>query len=322
MLGAHRDLLWRPDAGADADGRFPAALTRQELSRSCDGFAPSARGACDATGDASVPPMKLERIALAPLAALLIAAWSCGDCGANAGGAANGGGGGTDPSASGAGGAFGGGGSGGQGTPYPACSPDVFGDIDQRRMLLGEDGTPIAASLNAAVTVTAADGATIRLADAASSRRWTWSPNIPNLPANRINVGDRFDLTVEAIASKSSPAGAPCQTVVLARCGALVAFNSERSTPTCASLPPLDAWGISVTNAGPVCEHPSTDLRCDGFYFFATQVSTGSAATIVAPGQTIAIRGLSFSLREFSGPTDYGCDGARAIASMAGFGLP
>ncbi len=246
---------------------------------------------------------------------------------ANGGNDRTNGGNGADPSASetldsGAGGVFGGGGSGGQDAPYPACDPDVRGEVNQRRMLLGEDGLPIGESLTAAVTVSAIDGANVTLADATGGRRWTWSPNIPNLPANRINVGDRFDLTVDAHAVQSPPGGPTCQTVVLARCGTLVAFNSERATPTCASLPPLDAWGISVTNAGPVCEHPSTDIRCDGFYFFATQVSIGNTSTVVAPGQTIARQGLSFSLREFSGPTDYACDGARAIASMAGFRLP
>jgi hypothetical protein len=242
-----------------------------------------------------------------------------GSGGANAGGGAN-------PDGSGSGGSDGagpsGGGSDGRATRYPACSPDVRGDIDPRRMLLGADGLPVREALTAAVNVTAIDGAQITLTDLAGTRRWTWSPSIPDLPANRINVGNRFDLTVDAQSLPSSPGGLPCQTVVLAVSGTLVAFNSERATPACSSLPALDAWGVAVANAGPICEHPSTDARCDGFYFFATQVSVGNESTTVTPGQTTAFQGLSISLRELSGPTDYGCDGATAVASMAGFRAP
>jgi len=153
-------------------------------------------------------------------------------------------------------------------------------------------------------------------------RRWTWSPDIPDLPPRQLNIGDRFDLTVDAHAPPSSPADVTCQTVVLARSGTLVAFNSERQTPACSSLPALDAWGLSIVNAGPVCEHPSTAVRCDGFYFFGVQVSSGGESTSVASGQTVSIDGLSLALREFSGPTDYGCDGAVATASLAGFRVP
>jgi hypothetical protein len=189
-------------------------------------------------------------------------------------------------------------------------------------MLLGADGLPVGAVLSTAVTVTTIEGAQIGLTEVTGNRRWTWSPDIPDLPANRINIGDRFDLAVDAQAIAASPGGLPCQTVVLSRSGALVAFNSERETPTCSSLPALDAWGIVVANAGPSCEHPSTDLGCDGFYFFAVQVSAGNESTTVAPAHTAALQGLSLSLREFSGPTDYGCDGAAAVASMAGFRVP
>jgi hypothetical protein len=230
--------------------------------------------------------------------------------------------GGAGPSGGGPGGSAAGGIDGGAVARYPACEPDIRGNIDPRRMLLGDDGAPVGTSLTTPVTVTAIEGTQVTLADVAGGRRWTWSPDIPNLPPKQLNIGDRLDLTVDAHALPSSPAEVTCQTVVLAASGALVAFNSERQTPACSSLPALDAWGLSIVNAGPVCEHPSTDVRCDGFYFFGVQVSSGNESTAVAPGQTTSIKGVSLSLREFSGPTDYGCDGAVATASLAGFSLP
>ena len=118
-----------------------------------------------------------------------------------------------------------------------------------------------AAVIVAAVEVpTASTTVNVKLADAASSRYWIWSLATPNLPANRIKVGDHFDLTIDARACEVPFLWQPCQTVVLAQGSKMVAFTVDLLGNEASPAGALDSWdvlvdaGVTCTQMSPSCE--------------------------------------------------------------------
>ncbi|HXU03954.1 MAG TPA: hypothetical protein VN903_23490 [Polyangia bacterium] len=230
--------------------------------------------------------------------------------------------------AGGAGGAAGtGGGSGGQGgalSSYPACTGGgpctAAGGL-----ILDASERAVMTSLTATVMVSAVDrGPTsnnnrikVTLADTASTQTWVWSPAIPNLPANRLNVGDRFDLNVDASACPFPGTGA-CQTVVLSRAGALIAFTVDLQSANMPVPTALAPWGISVGDAGAVCGFASAS--CAQIQHNA-RVTVGSETTQLAPYQTATVQGVSISVADFNAVTRIACD-LPATTRFAGFRLP
>jgi hypothetical protein len=210
------------------------------------------------------------------------------------------------------------GGRGGAAGSYEACgvlaSADVAGTIDA------------SASVNATVTVASinSDATQIVLASSTSSQRWTWSLKIPNMPADLIKAGDTFDLTatIEDIAYAFAPYR--LQTVVLARGGALVAFTANLFGGAPA-LPALDAWGITVTDNGVLCDvtAPFCGHRLHSVAVNVGGNSIGGFTSSIWPGQTVRLQDLSFSVSKYETPFDYqgGCD-APPVTLMAGFRQP
>jgi len=227
------------------------------------------------------------------------------------------------PAGAGTGGAGGGatgtgGTSGGPALPVcyvPPGTPAAGGE------LTGADGQGVAAAVSATVTVSAIDCSRITLTDTASAQQWTWAARIPSLPADRIRVGDQFDLVVDGRKCPYPAETFACQTVVLARAGALVAFTSTSRAHGLGALPALDRWGITVADAGTSCvSDVHDDVHCLGFYLHNARVTVAGTSATVGAYQTTPINGVSFSVGEYSAPYASNCD-STGQTSMAGFGL-
>lgn len=232
---------------------------------------------------------------------------------APAGSGTGGAGGGATGASSGTGGAS-------AGPPLPACyippgTPEAGGE------LTGADGQGVAAALSATVTVSAIDCSRITLSDVASAQTWTWSARIPSLPADRIRVGDQFDLVVDGRKCPYPADAFACQTVVLARAGELVAFTSSSRAHGLGALPALDRWGITVADAGTSCVSDVHDaVYCQGFYLHNARVTVAGTSATVGAYQTTTISGVSYSVGGFSTPYSGNCD-STGQTSMAGFRL-
>jgi len=224
-------------------------------------------------------------------------------------------------SGSGTAGASGTAGGGGAGASLPACA--TTGRY-AAGTLANVDDTSITAPLAATVTMTAVNdwpgnssGIRVTLADTASGRQWVWWLSIPDLPADRINGCDRYELTVDA-ANCPYPGTGSCQTVVLARGGALVAFSVDLQSTNIPSPTALAAWGITVVDAGAFCEISSpicAEIR------HTARVTVGTETATLVPYQTATLQGLSISVGSFTGITRTMCD-VPATTRIVGFRLP
>jgi hypothetical protein len=216
--------------------------------------------------------------------------------------------------------AAGSGGRGGSGSSLPVCT-----NVGRYAggALHNPDDTSILAPLTATVTMAAVEdwpgnsaGIRVTLADTASTRRWVWWLAIPDMPADQINGCDRYELEVDA--SPCPFPGGSCQTVVLARGGALVAFTVDLQ----AGLIPLPAalapWGITVADAGAFCEISSPTC---GEVHHTARVTVGNETATLTPYQTVTLHGLSISVGSFETIIHTICD-VPATTRMAGFRLP
>lgn len=214
--------------------------------------------------------------------------------------------------------------SGHGGSPYPACGGGTASTLVDGE-IIGGDGMDLLASVTATVTVSTLESAPggsgfrVVLSDVASSARWTWAATIPDLPVNLISPGDQLDLTVDARACQIPLTSLPCQTVALARNGALLVFTAALWGLRDPPLPALGPWGVSTSDTTVVCS--TSDQFCE-HRSHAMQITMGTETATLPPGHSIALGSVTFALGTFDEPVDHGnCDaGGRTL--LAGFRQP
>jgi hypothetical protein len=233
------------------------------------------------------------------------------------------------------------GGTGGSGSSVPSCTTtdwSVVADVD----LFGADGTLVATSVTAAVTVASVDSCAVvacpsgtyptatRIALTAGTQSWTLYLTSAALPSDLVKAGDAFDMTVVA-RTDTNYATSISQTVVLAHGTDLVLFGADLSTTVFplpavlyAQQPPLpdsSAFGITFADLGTGCAL-SCSKRAHG-----VRVTVGTeTATIVGRG-TARVGWLSFSSGQFDEGVNTGmCDNPQSDGKpktlMVGFRVP
>ncbi len=219
----------------------------------------------------------------------------------------------------------GGGGAGG----LPAC-PTTGPSRDVVEVLLvGSDGVPVAAAVTAAVTVDSiasctavtcpypAMGAARRIVlTGAGQEQWTLYLRNSAMPDAMIEVGDTFDMTVDANVDYAL-FHTTNQTVVLGHGTDLVVFAASLQRFFTPPLPQLGAFGITLADLGVTCEY--TDL-CK-VQRRAVGVAVGSNSVSLTGGETRTIGWLSFTNGDFTTYGSTACDG-KANVTMAGFRMP
>jgi hypothetical protein len=213
------------------------------------------------------------------------------------------------------------------GTPSDTICPDSIGSASGSGTLYRADGVPLM-SMTAPVQVTAIESYPLQpltqvmlVADTlAGAPRLIWSLAIGGLPDARFNVGDRFDLHVTEVpcALPEVPTPPPCQTVVLTRCGSLIAFTHQNyDRPP--SPPSLAPWGIAVADGGAICRraNTSTPPSCQ-YQEHAARITMAQETLELLPGQSGSIADISFTIADYGSP---GCDGSGYL-TMSGFRAP
>ncbi|HMF43659.1 MAG TPA: hypothetical protein VKQ32_23455 [Polyangia bacterium] len=279
------------------------------------------------------------------LFALLAATLACtpgslqpGDMGQSGGG---GGGGADSPGTAGittigTGGDAGSTGAGGSGG-LPACADPQYGTMEIN--IAGPDAALVTTAAAAQVTVISADncasamcawtdpfipGATIsdtsmataRFVVAAGSQQWTIYLNLPGVPGDLVQIGDVFDMTIDASVDQTVYDSVN-QTIVLARGGKLVLFASWRGSAMGPPLPSLELYGIGLSDVGPACER---SIGCMDLPH-AVRVDNETGTAVARVGQTVQVGTLSFTNGRTLSYPDTNCD-SKAWAQVGGFTLP
>jgi len=222
-----------------------------------------------------------------------------------------------------------------QGPLPPVCSSSTVPKDTVQLNLIGPNGMPVEAPVNAAVTVVSVESCAatacpssgwpspqlttaaskIVLADA-SQQQWTLYLRNASMPSNIIEVGGAFDLVVDASVNSTFYRTID-QTVVLARGGNLIVFAANLQTFYSLPLPKLGAFGIGITDVGKLC-------GTGGFgpcypEPHAARISVDGDSAVLAGAQTQTIGWLSFSIGLFTVQASQGgCDG-KSPTVMAGF---
>jgi hypothetical protein len=158
----------------------------------------------------------------------------------------------------------------------------------------------------------------------ATQQEWLVDLKTTRAIADIVQVSDRFDLSVAAV-NRQQLYSILSQSWVLSQGGRLALFSSmlgALATPRQTSfsmVPMLDAYGISVSDGGALCETPVAGYnQCDIVYHRAHITSDGQSADVPL-GQTAQIGDLTVSVWDFTEFGDTGsCDGeSRTI--MAGY---
>ena len=195
------------------------------------------------------------------------------------------------------------------------------------------DGTSVAASMTAAVTIASvtscaaqACGASVSasasrvVVTGGASAQWTLFLNVPGLPANLLQPGDAFDLTIDA-AMDTILYPTLNQTVVLSRAGKLILFGTRMSKFGVAPLPTnLGSFGLSFQDQGAVCDDGAT-VNCRR-RAHAVRISFGSAKADVVEPATAQVGSLSASVAAFEELRDTGNCDTKADAIIVGFTAP
>jgi hypothetical protein len=261
----------------------------------------------------------LKRFFESSVSVCYFAVVACGTSGAGAGGA-------------GTGGATTGGG-GATGTSLCPAAPDTI-----EGCLRAADGALLRSSLSAAITVLSREqvpagacadpvfdrstamndsGPTWRFVlEAVDGRRWTLYARIPGMAADRVPLGDTFDLALDASANMAAFYTTLNQTVTLGNAGQLTLFVSTLNNPALA-LPNLGLYGIDVTEGEAACEDPRGISGC-GKRGYRTQVSARGQNATIERGGTTRIGDLSFSVEASDDVVDYGGCDTKGFVQMAG----
>ena len=223
------------------------------------------------------------------------------------------------------GGVGGPGGSSGTGGSIPRlCTAADYGPDHVQIAIAGSDGMLVDTTVNASVTVASIDScasvtcptyaprppfpgisatATRFVLSGASAAQWTLYLQNTAMPADRIQVGDTFDLTIDARVStvtgsggSTGQGGSPFvnQTVMLARNGSLMVFAAEDL-----ALPHLETYGLTIED---------DDMYCDSTELFgcidnphAMRVATGQDAPVMLEvGRTASVGDLSVTNADFT----------------------
>jgi len=195
------------------------------------------------------------------------------------------------------------------------------------------DGTPVAASMTAAVTiasVTSCAGQACGVGASASASRvvvtggvsaqWRLYLDVPGLPVNLLQPGDAFDLTIDATMDTIFYPTLN-QTVVLSRAGKLILFGARMSKFGVAPLPTnLGSFGLSFQDQGAVCDDQAI-VNCRR-RAHAVRISFGSATADVVEPATAQLGSLSVSVAAFEELRDTGNCDTKADAIIVGFATP
>lgn len=232
----------------------------------------------------------------------------------------------------------------------PACS-DTSPPVDVRLCVRGADDKLVTASLDSAINVsgvddvmsscdvsgssTAAPAVSLfrRIAvESQSGSKWTVLIQMPELPTEQVRVGETLQMTVTASPVTAFGRTAVNQTVVFSRQGTLVLFASNLEQiatsvlggtspgwrlPAAAFdlLPDLTAWGLTLSDGGPVC---SSNLINCLFVDHQVNASWGGSMRLVRR-ETVRIGTLSLSIASFARMlSNGGCDGS-SVSRMGGF---
>jgi len=155
-----------------------------------------------------------------------------------------------------------------------------------------------------------------RFVVAAGAQQWTIYLSLPEMPANLVQVGDVFDMTLDAWVDQGLYDSVN-QTLVLARGGNLVLFASWLAGSNGLPLPSLDAYGIGLSDDGPTCER---SIGCMDLPH-AVRVANETGSAVAAVEQTVVIGNLSFSNGRTLSYPDTVCDD-KAWSQVGGFRLP
>jgi hypothetical protein len=152
--------------------------------------------------------------------------------------------------------------------------------------------------------------------EASDGRRWTLYLRIPDMPADRIRLGDTFDLALDASEDNTAFFTTLNQTVTLAKAGRLVLFVSTLNRRTF-TVPNLSSFGIDVKKEAATCESPADFTGC-GRRGYSTYVAIGGQGRTIDRGLTGRIGDLSWSVEAAEDVVDSGrCDG-KGFVQMAG----
>jgi hypothetical protein len=230
-------------------------------------------------------------------------------------------------------GGIGGNGSSGGTGGLPACGESTQGQADVVEVLItGADGLPVAAPVAAAVRVTAIDsclGITCPFPATAAATRLTlagpapqqWTLYLRNtaMPPGIINLGDTFDLTVDATVDQTLFSTTD-QTIVLTRAGAVIAFAVSLQKFYRLAVPNLTSFGIAVTDTGAVCQVPASS-GCITRPHTALIERGANPSLRLASGQTGRLGDLQVTVGQFTELADTGNCDAKSPTVLAGFRL-
>jgi hypothetical protein len=196
-------------------------------------------------------------------------------------------------------------------------------------IIAGSDGQAISSDVTAAVTVSTMDTCTTatcpsgipgaawgldRMATrivltAADGSSWTVYLRYTAMPANLLQVGDAFDMTIKT-SLEPFVVALLNQTIILAHGSDLVLFASNLSSGVALREPDLQAFGITVADAG----------ACYGLEH-AALVTVGTDSARVERGTT-QIGWLTFTDAAFNGENSNGGSDIQSQTQMAGFRTP
>ena len=245
---------------------------------------------------------------------------------------------------SGAGAGTGGGGRGGAAGArefIPTPGTCVLSGLGMVGLIVNPTSTdPIQAPVTAAVTVTGvgscrsencmclgcrgtttaptADATKVVLTETSGAQQWAIYYFIEGVPTDLFKAGDAFDLSVTAAIDAATPASLN-QTIVLSRAGKLVFFTSTLKQYGWPLLPDLSAYGIAITDYGPICILPGD---CERQH--AARVTTASAARNLLVHSHAKVGDLSVSVELFHELAKAGActRDAKSVTQMGGFATP
>jgi hypothetical protein len=212
------------------------------------------------------------------------------------------------------------GGKGGTGEVSTDPTSDCHAHTPFAGVLLDGTGKQVKTSLTAQVTVVSledcdstcpsdarADGRRIVLEESAGASddagaggvRWTLVARVEGLPADLIQTGDAYELTLTAINEPNNGFLSSSETVVaLVRDGALVlalVTQDARSLQTA----DLTAFGLGLARDAVYCDNMRPDLF--GILQYSLRVARQDESVVIAPGSSASLAGLTVHLSGFDG---------------------
>lgn len=153
------------------------------------------------------------------------------------------------------------------------------------------------------------------------ARSWTLYLRYSAMPTDLLKMGETYGLTVQASADNTFFKTLD-QTIILARGPDLVLLASNAQRFGGAPLPALDAFGVSVSDGGAVCDtNPTASMQSCRGILHAVHVIVGTDAANLLGGTTTKLGWLSFTNASFTESRGNNCD-SKATTTVAGFRSP